>query len=95
MDSEKNIEQYLVKKAREARGKAYKFVSPGNAGVPDRIIIFPSRKCVFAELKCPGGKLSKSQKKQIKDLRKLKQTVRVVYSKSDVDELIDEFGGEA
>lgn len=93
MDSEKSIEQYLVKRVKSIGGKAYKFVSPGNAGAPDRIVIFPTGRIVFTELKCETGKLSKLQKKQIKDLKNLKQTARVVYSKEDVDRLISEFGG--
>lgn len=93
MDSEKSIEQYLVKRAKSVGGKAYKFVSPGNAGVPDRIVIFPSGRNVFTEVKCKTGELSALQKNQIRDLKKLKQTTRVVYSKEDVDRLISEFGG--
>lgn len=92
MDSEKSIEQYLVKKARDAGGKAYKFISPGNQGVPDRIVIFPSGKVVFTELKCKTGKLSELQKLQLRKLRSLNQITRVVYSKQEVDELIGEFG---
>lgn len=94
MDSEKSIEQYLVKKAKEAGGKAWKFVSPGNLGVPDRIVIFPSGQVVFAELKCETGKLSEPQKNQIKKLRALNQTVRIIHSKKEVDELVAEFGGK-
>ncbi len=95
MDSEKSIERYLVKKVSEVGGKAYKFVSPGNQGVPDRIAIFPSGRLVFVELKCLSGELSKSQEKQLKDLKNLKQTTRVIYNKGAVDMLIKEFGGES
>lgn len=93
MDSEKVIEQYLVKSVREAGGKAYKFVSPGNCGVPDRIVIFPDGRIVFAELKCETGELSVQQRNQIEKLRRLKQTVRVIYSKEDVNRFMSEFGG--
>lgn len=95
MDSEKSIEQYLAKKVRDVGGRAYKFVSPGNAGAPDRIVIFPAGRIVFTELKCETGELSVLQKNQIKKLRSLKQEVRVIYSKAEVDKLISEFGGEA
>lgn len=93
MDSEKAIEQYLVKKVREAGGRAYKFVSPGNRGVPDRVVVFPDGRIVFAELKCDTGELSAQQKNQIKKLRRLNQTVRVIYSKEEVDRFMSEFGG--
>lgn len=52
---EKDIEQYLVKQVKNNGGKAYKWVSPGNDGVPDRIVIFP-RTIIFVELKAPGKK---------------------------------------
>lgn len=93
MDSEKSIEEYLAKRAKSIGGKAYKFVSPGNAGVPDRIVIFPGGRIVFAELKCETGKISVAQKNQIAKLMALNQTVRVIYSKDEVDSLIAEFGG--
>lgn len=93
MDSERSIEQRLVKKVKQIGGKAYKFISPGNKGVPDRVVIFPSGKIVFTELKRKDGKLAAMQNKQKKDLEKLNQTVRTVYSKSEVDGLISEFGG--
>lgn len=94
MDSEKSIEQYLVKKARDVGGKAWKFVSPGNMGVPDRVVTFPSGQAVFTEVKCETGRLSDPQKNQIKKLKALNQAVRVVYSKKDVDDLAAEFGGK-
>lgn len=93
MDSEKSIEQYLVKRTKGIGGKAYKFVSPGNAGVPDRIVIFPNGRVAFVELKCAAGKISAAQKNQIAKLKALNQTVRVIYSKDEVDNLIAEFGG--
>lgn len=93
MDSEKAIEQYLVKKVREAGGMAYKFVSPGNRGVPDRVVVFPDGRIVFAEIKCDTGELSAQQNNQIKKLRRLNQTVRVIYSKEEVNMFMSEFGG--
>ena len=33
---ESSIESYLVRKVKEHGGLCYKFVSPGNPGVPDR-----------------------------------------------------------
>lgn len=53
---EKHIESKLRKKVKELGGRAYKFVSPGNSGVPDRLIVLPNGKIGFAELKRPGRK---------------------------------------
>lgn len=60
--TEKQIEYRLKYKAKQLGGKAYKFVSPGNSGVPDRIVVLPRGKIGFAEMKRPGGKASALQK---------------------------------
>ena len=38
---EREIEKKLVDGVRKLGGRAYKFVSPGNDGVPDRIVVLP------------------------------------------------------
>lgn len=91
--TEKNIEQYLVKKVRETGGKAYKFVSPGNAGVPDRLLIFPSGKVIFVELKAPGKVPTNLQKAKHRELEKLKQRVFVIDSKEKVDAVLQQEKG--
>ena len=55
---ERDVEKILVGEVKRLGGRAYKWVSPGNDGVPDRIVIFPGRKPVFVELKTETGKLS-------------------------------------
>ncbi len=61
---EKDVEKYLVRQIKTIIPKALclKLVSPGFAGVPDRIILLPGAKVVFAELKKPGKKPRKLQK---------------------------------
>ena len=54
---ESYIESYLVRKVKEHGGLCYKFVSPGNPGVPDRLIITPTGKTIFVELKTEVGRL--------------------------------------
>ncbi|GGP07310.1 VRR-NUC domain-containing protein [Oceanobacillus neutriphilus] len=85
---EKDIEEYLRKEVKKAGGKAYKFESPGNDGVPDRIVIFPGNKIFFVELKAPGKKPRPLQLKQMRDLRSLSCEVLVIDSKHLVDEFI-------
>ncbi len=87
---EKDIEQYLVRRVRESGGAAYKFVSPGNAGVPDRIVLLPGGIIAFAELKAPGGRTRPLQDAQINKLRKLGQRVYVLDTKSRIDEFLEE-----
>ena len=61
---ESYIESYLVRKVKEHGGLCYKFVAPGNPGVPDRLIITPTGKTIFVELKTEVGRLAKVQKWQ-------------------------------
>lgn len=59
---EKEIEQALVRKVKHHGGLCLKWVCPGWAGVPDRLVLLPGGRIVFVELKRPkGGCLSKLQ----------------------------------
>ena len=90
MISERDIENRLVRKIRAIGGKAYKFVSPGNAGVPDRIIALKGGYTLFVELTAPNGKVSNLQRKQIQFLRDLGCCVEVIQSYKQVDALVEE-----
>lgn len=67
--------------------------APGNAGVPDRIIVLPGNKVEFVELKKPGEKPSELQKAQIRILQKLGCKVIVIDSIEQIDKFLDELGG--
>lgn len=88
------IERYLCQQVKKRGGKAYKFTSIMHRGVPDRIIVMPNGKLMFCEVKNENGVLSPLQKLEIKWLREAKQHVVIVWSKADVDaimEVLDEF----
>ena len=87
---EKDIENFLIGRTKQRHGKAYKFVSPGNSGVPDRIVVLPGGKIGFCELKRPGGKTSKLQDDQIEKLKSLGCFVRVVDSYEGVSDFLDD-----
>lgn len=74
---EKDIESLLREEVKKLGGRAYKWVSPGNAGVPDRIVIFPNRPPVFVELKSETGKLTALQEAQLAHLAKMGQSTYV------------------
>ena len=61
---EANVERSFCKRLREAGCLVYKFVSPGNDGVPDRIVVMPGGRVIFVELKTERGKLEPIQKFQ-------------------------------
>ncbi|WPS86481.1 VRR-NUC domain-containing protein [Brevibacillus halotolerans] len=87
---EKDIEAYLRKQVKSIGGRAYKFESPGNAGVPDRLVLFPGGRAAFVELKAPGKKPTALQLAQGKKISGLGFTVLVIDSKEGVDEFIRE-----
>lgn len=82
------IETYLRDQVKKAGGKAYKFESPGNDGVPDRLVIFPNNRIYFVELKAPGKKPRPLQLKQMRDLENFGCDVFVIDSKEKVDRFI-------
>lgn len=89
---EKEIEKILVDKVKQLGGKAYKWVSPGNDGVPDRIVIFPDQPPVFVELKTDTGRLSPLQKIQCKKLIGLGQRVEIVAGIDGLSQFFQDFG---
>lgn len=68
---EKAIEQQLIRAVKAAGGIAYKFVSPGRLGVPDRLVVLPGGRIVFVECKAPGQKARPSQRREHDRLRAL------------------------
>lgn len=91
---EKDIEKLFRDEIKKAGGKAYKFTSPGNDGVPDRIVMLPGGRIVFVELKTDTGKLSKLQELQCRQIAELGQTVRVLHGPAEVRDFFLEFGLE-
>ena len=87
---EREVEKNLVDGVRRLGGRAYKFVSPGNDGVPDRIVVLPDTAPMFVELKTESGRLSRLQKVQITRLENLGQNVRVLYGVKDVENFLEE-----
>lgn len=77
---ESAIERYFTDLVKLRGGKAYKFVSPGNRGVPDRIVFFKGI-CHLVELKAPGGRLRPEQVVQHMALKKFDFDVTIISSK--------------
>ena len=49
-----SVEKRLIYEVKKRGGLAWKFISPGHDGVPDRIVLLPNGKIAFVELKAPG-----------------------------------------
>lgn len=89
---EREIEKIFVTEIARVGGRAYKFVSPGNDGVPDRVVCLPNGKTYFVELKKASGKLTNLQKVQIERLRDLGQKVYVLKGLDRVAEFFKMLG---
>lgn len=81
---ERDIEKILVDGLKNLGCISYKWVSPGQSGVPDRIVVLPGGAVVFVELKAENGRLTSSQKIQIRNLRSLDATVLVLKGEEQV-----------
>jgi len=85
---EKDLEEKFRKAVLAAGGRAYKFTSPGNAGVPDRLVVFSGGVTGFVELKAPGKQLTALQARQISALRGMGCTVLVLDSPENIQAVI-------
>ena len=84
------LERQLVRRVAQSGGLALKFVSPGMAGVPDRLILLPEGKIAFAEMKAPGKKPTSLQRLRHGQLRDLGFRVFVIDSKEKIGGMLDE-----
>lgn len=87
---ESSIESKLIRMVRERGGLCFKFVSPGNPGVPDRIVITPAGRTVYVELKTEVGRLAAIQKWQHEELRKRGADVRTLKGLEQVKAFVEE-----
>lgn len=87
---ESTLERILVREVERIGGKAPKWVSPGNRGVPDRIVILPDGRTVYVEMKAPGKSLGLLQEKWAKTLRGLGHKVYKIDSREEIARFIAE-----
>jgi len=91
---ERDVEKHLVKQVAKLGGKAYKWSSPANRAVPDRLCCFQQGEIKFVECKATGKRPTPLQWKVIKYLRSLGHEVFVVDSKEKVDILYSQWKEE-
>lgn len=83
---ESEIERHFVWAVEMAGGKTWKFASPSQRGVADRIACMPDGTAWFVELKTKGGRLSPLQKLFGETMVKLNQNYSVIWTKEQVTE---------
>lgn len=91
---ENTVEQGVIRRTKALGGVAWKWVSPGRTGVPDRICIFPGGRVIFVELKRPGLKDGRStpQKKVFSILERLGCVVWRINDADDYRERLAAIG---
>ena len=85
------MEEYLRNQVRKMGGRAYKFESTGNNGVPDRLVLLPGGILFFIETKKPGEKARKLQEVQIARIRKYGQIAEVLDTKEKIDNFLSKY----
>lgn len=91
---ESAVERRLTEMLRERGALCLKFVSPGNPGVPDRIVLLPGGRVIFAELKVQDGRTGALQERQIARMRGLGADVRVLKGVEQVRGFVEEVCSE-
>ena len=86
---ERQIETYLKLSVERIGGLTRKYVSPGYAGVPDRLVFYKG-KIFLVELKAQGGILSAVQQVEIKRMAQVGIPVIILSSKPEVDRFMED-----
>ena len=90
MMNERQIEKKLKHEVEQLGGLAMKFVSPGLAGVPDRLVLLPKGRIYFVELKAPGSQLRPLQMKRKAQLEHFGMQVYVIDSIKGIELFLQE-----
>ena len=88
------IEAHLIYTVAKMQGKIYKFQSPTQRGVSDRIVCLPNGETWFVELKTEKGRLSELQKVFARDVQNLKQKYACLYSVEQINNWRNNYEGK-
>lgn len=87
---ENEVERYFDDQVKLRGGVTRKFVSPGHAGVADRLVFMPGGQLWIVEIKTRDGKESGPQRRERQRMIDLGFRARIVYGKEEVDQLMGE-----
>ena len=87
---ERDIERYFKAQLEKRGAIVWKFVSPGQTGVPDRVVLLPGGRVVFAEMKAPGQKPRPLQRAVFARMARAGHPVWVIDSKEAVQKFMEE-----
>lgn len=89
--NEKILERKLKTKTKKLGCLCLKFTSPGQRGVPDRIILLPGGKVRFAEIKTPGQKTTPIQNHVFEKFKAFGFDVAVIDSEESLENFLKSF----
>lgn len=88
---ERDVEKRLTQGVKNLGGLCLKWVSPGNVGVPDRIVLLDGE-VIFVELKTEHGRLSPVQVRQLERIAMRGGEVEVLWGMSAVEDFLKRLG---
>ncbi len=91
---ERETEKKLVREVKKRGGICPKWVSPGWAGVPDRMVLLPKGRMGFVEVKALGKEPRALQMARHRLLKKLGYKVFVLDNAEQIKGILDEIGGD-
>jgi hypothetical protein len=90
---ESSIEGYLRQRVKDRGGLCVKLNPAGLVGIPDRLVVLPGGRVAFVEVKKPkGGLVGKAQFVWRDRLVELGVMHRFVFTKEDVEEMLEVMG---
>ncbi len=88
MKAERKLESACRRRAIQSGGLLVKWVSPGWAGVPDRLLLMPGGRMTMIEFKAPGRRLTPLQQVRHAMLGKLGFHPKVIDNVDDFEKLL-------
>lgn len=86
--AESGVESHLRRRVKALGGDCLKFVSPGNAGVSDRLVLLPHGVSAFVELKRLGEAPAPLQERFIRRCHTLRHLAFVASTVAGVDAVV-------
>lgn len=84
---EGDVEEYFIKRTKQAGGYPMKFISPSLRGVPDQILLYKGQ-TYYAEIKAPHKKARKSQEVRFRKFKKHGVHVYILDTREKIDDFI-------
>lgn len=88
---ESQVERYFKREVERHGATVWKFVSPNQSGVPDRVVLMRDGTAVFAEIKAPGKKPRPLQLAVFEKMERLNFHVWVIDSYEAVSKFVEHY----